>query len=499
MEKVIKSVDLSNIKLKGNRMDWINSIGAEIPFVYDGITGSIFIIGYKSNQVLLEYGHYQKWMSTGHLKNGKIGELIGKNTIRFKYEIGQRIVSDNVDITIINRKYEKRKHGHSIINEKYYQYKCNKCGFDCGEHYKMGVYYNEFWIVESDLSHGTGCSCCCATPQIVVNGINDIPTTAPWMVDYFQGGYDEAKKYLKSGSTEIYPICPDCGKIKNKKMKLGTIYAMHGISCQCMDGISYPEKYISKLLDQLGIKYIKELTKTTFDWCKNYRYDFYLIDYNYIIETHGIQHYKESTGHFNSDKTLAEQIKTDNEKESIAKQNGIDKYIIIDCRYSNSEWISKSIIKSELNILFDLNNVSFNLCAEFANSNIKKEVCQYYNMYKHMGCKYIAKHFNINVNTVASYLREGNSIGWCTYNKTSFCTKEVYVYTLDNTFCGSYRSIKELCRKSVRDFGVQFTSQNVSSVCRGEHRQHKGYIFSYVKLEKTENQSTDSLLLCSNE
>lgn len=255
-------------------MNWTDSVGAKIPFIYDDISGEINLIDYKNNKVLLEYNGYQKWMRTGHLRAGKIGELIGKNTVRFKYEIGQIIKSDSVDITIIDRKYEKHKHGKAIINDKYYKYKCNKCGFACGEYYKVGNYYEEFWILESDLLQGNGCSCCCATPQIVVNGINDIPTTDPWMVDYFQGGYNEAKKYMKSGNTKIYPICPNCGKIKGKKMSLNTINSLHGIGCTCGDGISYPEKYLSNLLDQLNVKYIKELTKTIFSWCGDYRYDF---------------------------------------------------------------------------------------------------------------------------------------------------------------------------------------------------------------------------------
>ena len=48
------------------------------------------------------------------------------------------------------------------------------------------------------------------------------------------------------------------------------------------------------LLKQLKVSYIREFSKADAIWCDNYRYDFYLLDYNVIIEMHGEQHYKNS-------------------------------------------------------------------------------------------------------------------------------------------------------------------------------------------------------------
>lgn len=47
-------------------------------------------------------------------------------------------------------------------------------------------------------------------------------------------------------------------------------------------------------------------------------------------------------------------MKIDEDKEFIAKQNGILEYIVIDCRYSNYEWIKNSILASKLNQIFNL-------------------------------------------------------------------------------------------------------------------------------------------------
>ena len=97
---------------------------------------------------------------------------------KFKLEIGNIINSYNRKLKIINREYRpKIAHSHSrefISNEKWYKYKCLKCG-------------NEDWILETALcdNQHIGCNVCSTRPKKVVPGINDIPTTAPWMAKYF--------------------------------------------------------------------------------------------------------------------------------------------------------------------------------------------------------------------------------------------------------------------------------------------------------------------------
>ena len=52
---------------------------------------------------------------------------------------------------------------------------------------------------------------------------------------------------------------------------------------------------MSNVLNYLNIDFKTQVSKNTFNWCKNYRYDFYfeLNNEKYIIETHGGQHYEE--------------------------------------------------------------------------------------------------------------------------------------------------------------------------------------------------------------
>lgn len=82
----------------------------------------------------------------------------------------------------------------------------------------------------------------------------------------------------------------------------------------------------AKYLDEKNVRYE---TQKTFDGCKNVhklRFDFYLPDYNVIIETHGEQHYKDCSEIFGL--TLEKQQERDLYKKNFCASNGI-KYIEI--------------------------------------------------------------------------------------------------------------------------------------------------------------------------
>ena len=166
----------------------------------------------------------------------------------FKIEIGTNFKDCKRDITIIDRKYEKRRHGKSIVNEKLYKYKCNKCGFDCGKHWsnKNKCYKDELWIEESNLiNNKVGCSCCNKGNQIVVKGINDIATTNPELIDIFVN-INDCYTHIKSSHDYCDFICKSCGNIK--RTRIDYVYSS-GFSCsKCGDGISYTNKIMYNLL-----------------------------------------------------------------------------------------------------------------------------------------------------------------------------------------------------------------------------------------------------------
>lgn len=379
-------------------IDWENSNNCMVKFIYDDIEGMIKIINYNknNNHIFFEYDNSVYELNKQGLVECRLSVILKAHNKKSTYNIGDEIkdLKRNLLITDVNYAILKNDEGKRI----WYKYTCLKCGWTDG------------LISESDLVSDKGCSCC--KGFTVVEGINDIPTTAPWMIPYFQGGYDEAKLYTYQTSKRIYPICPDCGTIKDKSKTINKIYSNKSIGCICGDGISYPEKFIFSLLSQLEIKFIRQFSKVNIKWCEKYLYDFMISNIDCIIETNGMQHYHNANGNWNS---LDEIQKTDEIKELIAYQNNIKHYIVLDCRKSELKWIKKSVLESELPALFNFteNSIDWNECERFATSNIVKKVCEYKKQNQSKTVKDISNIFNLSNSAIKSYLRRGNKLGWC--------------------------------------------------------------------------------------
>lgn len=453
---------------------WEMSIGCKINFTYNNLNGELVIQKFikKGQKLKILYCGYSYNTSVATLYQCGLGNILGLRTVDFKIKIGKSFIDNKRNITITNRFYKKNNNNKTI---KYYTYKCNICTA------------TELEINEYNLINGKGCSCCCG--RTVVEGINDIPTTAPWMVKYFQGGYEEAKLYTRSSNKKIEPICPDCNKIRKKLMHINTIYAKRSIPCTCSDGISYPEKFILSFLSQIGIEFTYQLTKTKFEWCNNYQYDFYINEKSCIIEVHGSTHYNKNGFGSLGGRTLNEEKNNDIAKELLAKNNGIKHYIVIDARQSDMEWIINSIINSKLFSILDsdVKNIDWNECERHALSNKVKEACEYWNN----GIKLpsaIAQLINLHSSTVSRYLKKGAVIGWCDYSKDKVKSnrkihrKKVAIYK-DGLYLNSFDSISYLSEKSIELFGTKFFISEISRCCNGKTRQYKGYKFEFLESE----------------
>lgn len=484
----------------GKRFDWANCIGLKVRVLYDDIDTFIEIVNHTSKTNLLTirnevYGDYD--VLSGNFIKCKLGKYFNKYTNEFRVEIGQPIKDDRRDLIIIDRKTVKDKKGQ---NYKYYKYKCNNCGFECGEHYKSGEHKEELWIEESNLLNAkNGCSCCCMPNQITVEGINDIPTTAPWMVKYFQGGYEEAKKYVKACGVKIKPICPCCGDIKKKAMSISTIYNEKSIGCKtCGDGVSYPAKFMKSVLNQVGLEYQQEVK---FSWCNYFNkytnknayglYDFVIEENKLIIEVDGEFHRKDNSI---SGQTKEESEYIDNIKDIMAKENG---YTVI--RISDEDDLRGSVLKSDLSKMLDLSKIDWVKCEEFALSNLVKEVCNYWNDKK---CREtandLAYKFNTSRKTIINYLKKGTKLGWCYYNPkeeqrkyifkaVKSISKEVEIFK-DGKSLGIFESCMELSRQSEDLFGIKLKSKSISAVCTGKLNHHKGFTFKYTNNNNKNNE-----------
>lgn len=461
-------------------IDWYRSIGKYVKFVYEddyeNINGKLYIIDYnkETRKLKIEYNDKISEIRTSRLQDGNIKKLIGvslKTTqgkfSDFKIDIGHNIKDNKRDFTILDR---KRINTQKYQYRKMYKYQCNICG------------YNDGWLEECDiLHHKSGCSCC--NNSTVVEGINDIPTTDSWMIPYFQGGYNEAKQYVYGSTVKINPICPICGRVKRNKIAISQIHSRRSIGCICNDGISYPEKFFMEVLNQLNIKYLYQVSKNDFKWIDKYYYDFYLVDYNCIVETNGLQHYK--------DVNWCPRVniqKNDKIKRNLAVQNNITHYIEIDCRKSELEFIKNSILQSDLSDFIDLNNVDWKKCSEYACSTITKAVCDFWETNNH---DYLltSEHFHLSVGCIKSYLKKGNLIGWCLYPYYSY--RKVLVFK-DSAFIGIYDSTKSLEEISETEFIMPLGQTQIINNCNenkhGFCKKYKGFHFifepDYLNLQK---------------
>ena len=381
--------------------------------------------------------------------------------------IGQIINDNDRDMIIIDVEYRKNNNNHNILWCKYH---CNKCGA-------------ELWTRKSNLlSQHQKCACC--SNKTVVKGINDIATTHPYLVKYFVN-IEDSYNYTYGSDKKIKMKCPYCSF--EKYISPNTL-SVKGFSCpKCSDGISYPEKIMLNLLEQLKQNkqlddFVYQYSKTNADWCGKYRYDFYFEKggESYIIEVHGIQHYEPNR--FNKSKDIIIEKKNDESKKELALKNGIkeNNYIIIDCRKSDFDFIKCNILYSTLNSLFTISNVDWDKIRENCYSNKIKEICEYWKIHvnnnkEKMFAKNLTSIFNVSINYVLKSLKLGNSFGWCEYI-SYYAKHSVKVYK--NGIClGIFESYKDLERKSEDIFGTKLYSSRISEVCNGIRNEYKGFKF----------------------
>ena len=331
----------------------------------------------------------------------------------FKYHIGQIIVDDKRDITIIDRKYFKKNND----NKEYKQYKikCNICGFNSGEHYLNNTgreFRGEYWVIESNILKGKGCPCC--SNKIVVKGINDICTTDHWMVKYFQNGEKEASKYVSGSTMKIYPTCPDCGKLKNNSIMIRDIQKHRSIGCICGDGNSYPNKFAYAVFTQIRDQLEFYQNEYSPDWIGRYRYDNYFVvdGINYVLEMDGELGHGKIVYGCNKNIIDKEGLARDKLKEIAAKNHQIN-VIRVNAEKSDGIYLKNQITKS-LQSIVDLSNVNWKNVYEYAENNLVKTVCHFYNE-TNKNTYQMEKLLGLDRTTISKYLKKGNKLGWCNY------------------------------------------------------------------------------------
>lgn len=298
-------------------------------------------------------------------------------------------------------------HGEVVkVEAGHYYVKCDKCGY---------IYKRP----PNQILRGCGCGVCAG--RVVAKGINDIPTTDPWMVKFFQGGAEEASNYTKGSSKKINPVCPFCGKVRNEPILISKLYARRGFSCSCSDGISIPNKIIYEIMVQSKqnnqiLSFEKEHMEKDRDGRRR-KFDmlFYSLDNTpYFVEMDGGFHGSIILKHRNEKDIPEEVFYADFVKDEIAEKKNI-KLIRIDCFKSDLEYIKNNIYESELSKIIDLDTIDWNKVGESAMTNLMREICDYRNQHPEVFASDLEKIFPITKQIVRKYWKKGAKLNLCDY------------------------------------------------------------------------------------
>lgn len=391
---------------KKRMIDWKNSIGYKVPFIYNDVVGEFKIINYFNGLLTLKYNVNISNITINNFINAKIGGIIGCINIDYLYSVGNVIDMRNGNVKIVDVKRIKvnnssNERGYVFL--KGYSVKCLKCGY---------IY---------DITE------------------NDIATS-------------------KSSGCKI-----------------------------CHDNISYPEKFISCLLSQIGIKYKRQMR---FKWarknCGEVKiYDFYfeVNGLKVICECHGAQHFIKSFETVGG-RTLQEEQENDIFKRNLALYNNIDIYIELDCRESSLEWIKKSILNSKLNELFDLNVVDWEKCGEFAVKNLVHSVCDKYKELKNV--QEISEYFNVSTSVIRKYLNLGKELGFCSYDsikEKEYSYKKMHNANKKRVYCEENGLVYECTKDVITSLNFKNTRGIEESIRKSirENKQYRGFTFKYVE------------------
>lgn len=349
--KIVAGVPIENGKFQWNKC----IIGDFITVsTVNGESYSFKILGYSNRVFTLEniFGKEINILSN-NLYRGHIEKLITNKSI---VEVGDVVNTKQENATLLSTQNGK------------FKFRCENCSY---------VYDKTDSQMSLLYSKGIMSGCAVCSGQKVVKGINDIATTRPDIAKYFLNVSDSEKYSHKSGM-KILTKCPYCKNISENI--IGNL-STRGFSCiRCGDNISFPERVFMSLWEHLSIKYIGQLSKKHFRWVGAYKYDFYIVDFNMIVEVHGGFHYRDTKF------TDSKQVKLNDESKRVrALSNGVSKYISIDCSKSDLSFIRDNILKSKLLSILRIDSENINWEKVLENSYCKNTVDSVLSNFKKTG------------------------------------------------------------------------------------------------------------------
>ena len=395
------------------------------------------------------------------------GEIYNKNV---KIKLKRKVDLTNQKIGLL--KVIELDHEEYIKDKRKFFWKC-LC--DCG----TIIIKKQDYLIRC-RENNIKCSCGCYNLNRKNRIYGSIKEEIPQYIKYLKNKEDENLS-LKSNK-RIKLFCPDCGYEKETSVNH---FTSQGFTCPiCGDyGISLGERYVRELLKKLNIKFKRE---ETFWWSDNKRYDFYLKDYNCIIEVNGIQHYKEKWGSWKKNsRSLEEEQENDRLKEKLAKENGIDLYITLDYSKSGYFEIEKEA-KLKLTNILNLQNFDFNLFLYNMNKSLTDYICDIWNKEALKSISNMMKITNLSRRVIKTHLRIGTEKGICFYDEKNLNNDHLAINRKEvvcNELNIKFRSMTDCSKYIKENFGTNIEIWRISKCCRKENTNIDklyGYTFDYA-------------------
>ena len=330
-------------------------------------------------------------------------------------------------------------------------------------------------ILVNALNHDGTLRCPICSNHRVLRGYNDMWTTAPEQAAYLANPED-GYCYTKNSNQKLIWQCPECQHVFKRRANQMSLCLYKCPACS--DAISYPEKFMAAVLDQLYLPYERQ---KMFSWAHRKRYDFFVTEYNIIIEVNGKQHYE---GIF--ERNEAQMLVDDEEKRNLALRNHIQEYIILDCRESSMRWMKMAIMNSLLPTIldFDKEDIDWDECHRCALNSITHDICDAYNT--GLTVSQIAIQMDHSETTIRAHLKKGAILGLCSYDSQqalqkatqaagqrvldTMC-KPVSQFDTNGNYIKSFPSIQEAQRAT--------GCTHICDCLKGKRKIAGGYIWQY--------------------
>lgn len=205
-------------------------------------------------------------------------------------------------------------------------------------HIKHSVCQKKFRIRIGHLLDGQGCKYCNIKNRDfgALTHIEFLDRVSKYRDDF------EILTTYQNNHTPIKLKCKKCGNIFSQ---LPSYIFDRGIYCQSCNGTK-GEQSIERFLRNNNINYI---TQYRFEDCRDIKplpFDFYLPDFNILIEYQGIQHYKP-VNYFGGDMAFQSQIRRDLIKREYCKNNHINLIEVSYKDFTNIDTILNLLIFTE--------------------------------------------------------------------------------------------------------------------------------------------------------